>query len=507
MPNTSVLYFLTGVIVLGLAVVLSMESGLEAEPALALSLGMGGAGVVWVLAALAVSGARAPRPFGRFTWLVLGLSGGVILGAVLFILGPDSFHGRLIEQMPKRFVVLYGLPALMVAAGFVALLPRVLRLNILLLLILLALVETGLHFIPTPTAVTQTLTTDSGGPAYTDDPHVGYLLAPDATFVHRSATAQEVIFEREYHSDHQGRRVTSAAVSSLSDRPRPVLLFGGSNTFGHGLEDADTLSALIEANAPPGALHGLNYGVSGWGPVQTMDRLRTRDPSTEVNGRPVAAFYFYVPGHLDRVTGAGRVSSGVWGASFSAYRLNGDGEPERVGVLGEQFRSGIDRILEMSRLGTLLRDKVAWPLWKPDFTLMARVFTRIDQHLADAWPDAGAAPRLCVVALPRAREHVAVMSGELAEAGVAFLDLSRVYDPADPRFQLHPRDHHNSAAANQRIALELAARLDAVTADQPCGAVVGDAPAQGPKHGARAPVMTGISDPDPAIESAPGPGV
>ncbi|MGB0713623.1 MAG: hypothetical protein ACPGUC_08700 [Gammaproteobacteria bacterium] len=472
MMPTSVLYFLTGVITLGFAVVLAMESGFDPEASLALSLGMGGVGVVWVLASLVPAGGRPIRPLGRMTWLLAGVSGCVLLAVTLFILGPDSFHGRLIERSPNRFLVLYGGPAVLVFVGFIAFLPRVLRFNLILVLILLGLVELGLRFMPEPEAVSQTLVTEAGDPAYVEDARVGYLLAPDATFVHQSESAGEILFKRVYHSDGFGRRMTSPPEGMGTDS-RPVLLLGGSNTFGHGLEDADTLSSLIETNEAAIRVHAYNYGVSGWGPVQAMDRLETRDPSDELDGVPVAAFYFYVPGHLDRVTGSGAVSSGVWGASFSAYRMGADGTLRRVGVLGEQFRSGIDRLVEMSRLGRVLRDKVSWPLWQPDFTLMARVFQRIDRELTEAWPDAREPVRLCVVALPRAREHVAVMSGELAEAGVAFLDLSTLYDPADPRFQIHPRDHHNSPAANQRIAAELAARLAHVSAGRPCGTARG----------------------------------
>jgi hypothetical protein len=95
-----------------------------------------------------------------------------------------------------------------------------------------------------------------------DDPKLGWRHLPDSVGRHRNLPD----FDVRYRIDAHGHRATPAPYTL----PK-VLVLGGSFTFGHGVEDAASYSALLEAKLP--GYKVINGAVNAWGTSQVVLKL------------------------------------------------------------------------------------------------------------------------------------------------------------------------------------------------------------------------------------------
>jgi len=126
-------------------------------------------------------------------------------------------------------------------------------------------------------------------------PDLGYVALPGRAVRARRTLDGRVLYDRVYTIDEGGWRVTPGA------RPGPrFLFFGCSNTFGIGLDDADTLPARFAAAlAEPADVR--NRSLHGWGPHQMVRLLETG--RIDGDGPAVRAFYQSLPQHAVRAAG------------------------------------------------------------------------------------------------------------------------------------------------------------------------------------------------------------
>lgn len=177
------------------------------------------------------------------------------------------------------------------------------------------------------------------------DPELGWVMQ-------KSAMAEDdayldpghVEWRAVYHTDENGGRAVPGRPSSGP----ALLLFGCSFTFGHGLDDADTIAAELQRKLPNARV--FNYGALAYGTAQSWLALRRCGERT-VN----QVVYVFIDDHLRR-DGADR----GWLRQFP-------GEP-----LFELDSSGR---LQRSSPGCLayVARRVGWSLWKRSF-----VFRRLD---------------------------------------------------------------------------------------------------------------------------------
>ena len=121
------------------------------------------------------------------------------------------------------------------------------------------------------------------------DPELGWAPRPGASIRHAAYTAPG---KREwsvvYHIGADGLRVTPA-----SGGAKLALFFGDSFTFGHGLDDADTIPSRFEESEPD--FRAVNYGVNDYGTAACLIRLyKTVEPRADL------VFYNFIPQHVHR---------------------------------------------------------------------------------------------------------------------------------------------------------------------------------------------------------------
>lgn len=359
---------------------------------------------------------------------------------------------------PRWFFTLLVLSATVAAASVVtATLPPVVTINVVVLVCLLGLLETGAWLLaPARPVISGEPEAVEKSAFYVPDATLGYVMAPSTSARHRRIVDGRQIYDVFYRTDPWGRRETPTRGGHA--RSSFLLFFGDSNMFGEGLSQTETLPYY--AGEIASAFRPYNYGVSGWGPSHLLGLARRSRFRQEVAERDGYAIFFLIPAHIDRVVGSSKVSAG-WGRHFPYFRENARGDLITDGdfVHGRPFTTLAYFIWTKSNLANCF--EVDLPLWygASDYWLTAKVFKESSQLLARQLSLRG-----FVVVLGQAyddvqRRAVHKYRDALARERVPYLDYTELFDTRDVRYRLSETDYHNSALANRIIATRLIADL------------------------------------------------
>jgi hypothetical protein len=284
---------------------------------------------------------------------------------------------------------------------------------------------------------------------------LGYAPVPGRQFESIEYHGNELIYDVRYTINERGLRVSPPA-----RQPSPcgsVLFFGGSLTFGEGVEDDQTMPYLS------GIMTGENYsiynlGFSGYGPHQMLAALENGIVDQMVREPVSYVIYQAIPDHVARA--AGRA---IWDTHGPKYVLNRDGklvyegpfdgwQPSILRWLNKQLKkSALYRWL-----GTLRREE---PARDQDIAL----FTAIVAAARDA----------VVRKHPRAEFHAVLWSfpGEntssamrngLRLANVKVHSVNKILAdfPKNPAaYEISPFDTHPNPRAYEGIAAYVSTRI------------------------------------------------
>jgi len=167
--------------------------------------------------------------------------------------------------------------------------------------------------------------------------YVGKYLSFDKDLGYRGITNIKVnqikynnnkmIFNVTYILDEFGRRK-----NEHKPEASPLILFGGSYTFGHGLENNDTLSHYL-TNLTNYDVY--NYGLNAYGTQHMLAHLEREEFPKEINKTGGIAIYIFIRLHIRRVIGD-MYSLNKWCYSCPYYYLDKNNELQRKG----SFKTG-----------------------------------------------------------------------------------------------------------------------------------------------------------------------
>ncbi len=140
---------------------------------------------------------------------------------------------------------------------------------------------------------------------------------------------KEVLYEVVYTLDENGLR-TGLASHDREDQRECIFFFGGSFTFGEGVDDQETLPHQVEL-ATERRYRCYNFGFHGYGAHQMLAILENELEGRIVDCRPGYGIYLALPEHAARA--AGRA---VWDTAGPRYVLENDGELLFVGRFDDQ---------------------------------------------------------------------------------------------------------------------------------------------------------------------------
>jgi hypothetical protein len=253
----------------------------------------------------------------------------------------------------------------------------------------------------------------------------------------------KLIYDVVYTVDDRGRR--STPVTDREQRNTFILFFGGSFTYGEGVNDDQTLPHEVGRHAPHYMPY--NYGFHGLGPFDALAKIENIDFSKEVTEKNGIAIYTYMDGHIHRVVGSMIVMG--WKHDEVYYRKADSGELVRMGTFetGRPFLTFIYSFLNKLEIFKALH--INFPLTFSDhhIELTALCFQNMRDEFRKKYPYGD----FYVVIYPGSR-YSKLLTTYFNDKGIRFLDYSRLFNARDPKFCLAKEDFHPSALAYQTIA-------------------------------------------------------
>lgn len=281
------------------------------------------------------------------------------------------------------------------------------------------------------------------------DPELGWRLRPGVRIRSTKPDSYDVMITTTPAGLRGG---TETAPGGATHRPR-IALFGCSQTFGEGVEDADTYAARLAKAMPQAEV--LNFGVHGYGTDQMLLRY-------ERDGRS------YAPDVVVLAFAGFHIARNVTGFTFFAkphFQTAANGElrlvgvpvptPEKLATQEPPEKSFADSSVLLRWLWQRVRNIDESRLSRPDGDAWRLTRALIARFARDVKEGGG------IFILMNIDEGFPELDGELralaASLGIRFLDLAPVMRRLGARgitYRL-PHDHHWNATAHETVAEEL----------------------------------------------------
>ena len=276
---------------------------------------------------------------------------------------------------------------------------------------------------------------------FVDDALLGYGPARGYQATSTKQVDDVMVYDVVYTVDEEGRRVTPPPAEP--DGP-VVLFFGCSNTFGEGVEDAETLPSCVAALARSATV--FNYGFCGYGPQQMLAMLEDGRLDDVVRDRDVIAVYLFIDAHVARAVGSMVVTT-AWGIDMPYYVLTREKGIERRG----SFRTGRSWQNWLYALASRYRTFARWghdlpPRRSSHFALTARIIEKSAGELRAR----AASCRFYVVLHPEVRTRDELVP-HFEGTDVQVIDYVGLYDRNDGDYMIE-NDWHPTPLANRTIA-------------------------------------------------------
>jgi hypothetical protein len=264
-----------------------------------------------------------------------------------------------LKYLPAPFAWLSSL----IAIGCVALIVvvtsstwKAIWLNAAVVFLLLGAFEGYFYYDRAP-ARRDSFETPSGSPLVMSRPHdvLGYAPTPDFQGVWSRTIGDDPVFRIGVSIDTNGYRTMPEAES---DALPCVFFFGGSMTFGSGVNDNETAPYVV-AEATAGRFRVFNLAYRGYGPHQMLASLAEDTYSGALGCHPRVAVYQLISNHIDRAVGFAS-----WDENGPRYVLDEAGVAVQQGSFGKSPQESqsllakvINRSLIYSRLRLFLQDR------------------------------------------------------------------------------------------------------------------------------------------------------
>lgn len=281
------------------------------------------------------------------------------------------------------------------------------------------------------------------------DPVLGWTPLPARVVRWTRALDEQVIFDVTYTIDRDGLRVTGPG--SRRGQQHCVLFFGGSFTFGAGVEDEETMPYQV-ARQNEAEYRVYNFAYSGYGAHQMLALLQHGIVERTVGCEPRYAVYQGIKGHVLRA--ANKVS---WSRHGPRYRRDADGEAVREGRFEDEppeqprgLRAQLAKSLIVRQLGN--RATAA------DVDLYIAIVTSARQTFEQRYPGA----EFHVLFWDDGHPLSNKLMRRLDEAGLRLHPISQIlpqFGTNPGAYHLSEHDPHPNPLAHARIAEYVTERI------------------------------------------------
>jgi hypothetical protein len=237
------------------------------------------------------------------------------------------------------------------------------------------------------------------------------------------------------------------------DRPFSALFFGGSFTFGEGLNDKETLPFFFSAVAPE--YESYNYGFSGYGPQQMCELLRDSSFLHQIVQRKGVLVYVFVDDHVRRAIGS-LVTFNGWCRKCPNFVLQENGSVKREGNFssGRPVTSVLYRLLGISNILRVSHFELPPVITADHMELAEALIAESRRRFLSLFPSS------TFITLIYPGSTLAPRLKPLLEKNkIAYLDYSSMTDLRQGPYVINAEDKHASARANSVIAQRLYADI------------------------------------------------
>jgi hypothetical protein len=294
------------------------------------------------------------------------------------------------------------------------------------------------------------------GSFFQDHEVLGYAPRANVSCTVTGYAGGELVYEAAYTINEHSLRATPEPSETSHGS---ILFFGGSFTFGEGVNDPETLP-YSTATRVGQTYSAHNFGFHGYGPHQMLAALELGVVDDVVEEEPRYVIYQGIPEHPRRV--AGFTS---WDLNGPKYVLSDDGEVIRVGPFHEGWRLKVLLKLRKSHLFSFLEQGLLWRVRQPQIDLYLGIIER-SRQIADRRYD-GAEFHVVFWDHEENPWTDAIVEG-LSERGIPVHRISGILPgigPDDLSYVLHDKNRHPNPRAYERIAEYIARKI--VDADGP----------------------------------------
>lgn len=162
---------------------------------------------------------------------------------------------------------------------------------------------------------------------------LGYAPLPGSNASHAKYFNNELIFNVKYKINSDGLRISPPY--NNGELLGSILFFGGSFTYGTGLNDTETMPYQTGIKTH-GKYYIYNFGFRGYGPHHMLAAIEHGMVEKIVKFRPKYAIYQALIGHIGRAAGLA-----FWDTYGPKYVLNKDGKVVYEGNLNQWLVAGL----------------------------------------------------------------------------------------------------------------------------------------------------------------------
>jgi hypothetical protein len=286
-------------------------------------------------------------------------------------------------------------------------------------------------------------------------PALGYRPSPNNRVISRRTHGGEPVYDAVYTFDSRALRISPPVASHGGDGS--ILFFGGSYTFGYGVNDDETLPYQAGLKTK-GRYCVFNFGFEGYGPHQMLAALEFGLVDSVVQGPALHVIYQAIYGHVKRVTGRAE-----WDRNGPRYEIQ-SGEAVFAGRFDQaetgKWRALWERHLAKCRIGQRIRQRRI-PFNSRDIDLFAAIVDRSRGICRQKYPES----TFTVLFWDEAGVDVCQEIVErLRERDLNVVLLSRVLPELEKNdglpLRLGPRDRHPNPETHARLAEFLIRHFD-----------------------------------------------
>jgi len=226
------------------------------------------------------------------------------------------------------------------------------------------------------------------------------------------------LYSVNYTIDEIGRRQTTCLIDDSLIK-RDVLFFGGSFTFGMGVEDDETLPYYYGKYGE--GCRCFNYGFPGYGPQQVLEWLKRDDVINNVDGEETIFIYTFIDVHLWRLVGS-MLRYTQWMEDFPNYILDEDGSLRRHGSFktGRPIRAAIYKVLGKSHILRILNIEIPLKIGDRHLDLFCEVISESKRLYKEKFNS----DKFIVLIYPQSDIFADRLILRLKELGIDYIDYS-----------------------------------------------------------------------------------